>query len=90
MIIKSVFIFVYVKRLKVFLFQYQEADRNYGGRRQDVLRGQFVEVAQQQEADAEYVDDPVPVVIRGEYWVVKLGSNYFYLMTWWDSLTFYQ
>jgi len=46
-------------------YQYQEADRNYGGRRQDVLRGQFVEVAQQQEADAEYVDDPVPVVIRG-------------------------
>ena len=45
--------------------QYYEADRNYGGRRQDVLQGQIVEV----EQDAEYVDeeDPVPVVVRGEF-----------------------
>jgi len=54
-------------------YQYYEADRNYGGRRQDVLQGQIVDVRQQkqrqqqqqQEEDAELVDNPVPVVIKG-------------------------
>ena len=51
--------------------QYQELDRQYrgqlAGRRQDVLQGQFVDVMQaQQEEEAELVDAPVPVVIRGE------------------------
>ena len=51
--------------------QYPELDRQYrgqqGGRRQDVLQGQFMDVIQaQQEEEAELVDAPVPVVIRGE------------------------
>ena len=46
------------------MFQYYpETDR----RRQDVLQGQFVEVRQQLDEDAEVVEDPpVPVVIKGE------------------------
>jgi len=52
--------------------QYPEVERGYqygGGRRQDVLQGQFLDVRQQQqqlEDEAELVEDPpVPVVIRG-------------------------
>ena len=40
-----------------------------GGRRQDVLQGQFVDVRQQQqfEEEAELLEDaPVPVVIKGQ------------------------
>ena len=53
------------------LSQYPELDRQYntqfGGRRQDVIQGQFVDVMQgQQEQEAELVDAPVPVVIRGD------------------------
>ena len=46
-----------------------ERQSQYGGRRQDILQGQFVDVrqqAQQEEEEAELVDSPVPVVIRGE------------------------
>ena len=51
--------------------QYPEQDRYQygGGRRQDVLQGQFVDVRQQQQQLEEEVelleDSPVPVVIRG-------------------------
>ena len=55
------------------LFQYYETDRNYRGRRQDVLQGQFVEVRQQLEEDAEVVEDPpVPVVIKGENQAIRI------------------
>ena len=56
------------------LFQYYETDRNYRGRRQDVLQGQFVEVRQQLEEDAEVVEDPpVPVVIKGENRAIRIS-----------------
>ena len=47
-----------------------EFDRNYGGRRQDDLQGQFVNVEQQQQQQQqaqteEANDSPVPVVITG-------------------------
>ena len=56
-----------------YLPQYPELERGYqygGGRRQDVLQGQFVDVRQQQqlEGEAELLEDsPVPVVIRGHH-----------------------
>ena len=56
------------------MFQYYpETDR----RRQDVLQGQFVEVRQQLEEDAEVVEDPpVPVVIKGEK-ILSLKPSFF-------------
>ena len=62
--------------------QYPELERGYqygGGRRQDVLQGQFVDVRQQQqlEAEAELVEDaPVPVVIRGHHPHLRVILNH--------------
>ena len=43
-----------------------EFDRNYGGRRQDDLQGQFVNVEQERQTQTEEAKDPpVPVVITG-------------------------
>ena len=58
---------------------YTELDRNYGGRRQDVLEGQFVNVEQQQQQQQQQQqdqnNDAVPVVITGEEYTYMFGEK---------------
>ena len=67
--------------------QYPEQDRYQygGGRRQDVLQGQFVDVRQQQQQLEEEVelleDSPVPVVIRGGHTLLTKHHHYYFDLT---------